>query len=59
MDPIDDNACRLLVGSPSVEPLAVWVASLGADVENRWGSEIIGAGRATHAATLVYDADLL
>lgn len=29
VEPIDDHTCRLIVGSPSLEQLAVWVALLG------------------------------
>ena len=31
VEPIDDSTCRLIVGSPSLEQLAVWVAVLGFD----------------------------
>ena len=31
VEPIDDRTCRLIVGSPSLEQLAVWVALLGFD----------------------------
>lgn len=33
VEPLNDNACRLLLGLPSVEHLAVWVAMLGFDFE--------------------------
>lgn len=33
VEPIDDRTCRLIVGSPSLEQLAVWIALLGFDFD--------------------------
>lgn len=33
VEPIDQRTCRLIVGSPSLEQLAVWVALLGFDFD--------------------------
>ncbi|MEU4287227.1 YafY family protein [Kribbella sp. NPDC026596] len=56
VEPIDDRTCRLIVGSPSLEQLAVWVALLGFDFDIEEPADlhdIIGpiATRLTRAST--------
>ncbi|GAA1573593.1 WYL domain-containing protein [Kribbella sancticallisti] len=33
VEPVDDGRCRMIVGSPSLEQLAVWIALLGFDFD--------------------------
>ena len=40
VEPIDDRSCRMIVGSPSLEQLAVWIAVLGFDFDIEQPAEL-------------------
>jgi hypothetical protein len=73
LEPIDDNLCRLIVGWPSVEQLAVLVSMVGTGVLATYNGIVTSAGwgwrlrvacrhrhiaiRPARAAAPLYDAD--